>query len=49
MFIPSLITTRYVDDTFVIWQHGVNKLKTFLDILNSIHKKIQFMMKMKNI
>jgi hypothetical protein len=28
---------RYVDDTFVIWPHGPDKLKGFLDHLNSIH------------
>jgi hypothetical protein len=27
---------HYVDDTFVIWRHGVDKLKT-LEFLNSIH------------
>jgi hypothetical protein len=37
----------YVADTFVIWQHGVDKLKTFLEFLNSIHKKIQFTMEME--
>ena len=38
---------RYVDDTFVIWLHGVDELKTFLEFLNSINKKIQFMMEME--
>jgi hypothetical protein len=38
---------RYVDVTFVIWRHGVDKLKTFLEFLNSIHKKIQFTMEME--
>jgi hypothetical protein len=38
---------HYVDDTFVIWRHGVDKLKTFLEFLNSIHKKIQFTMEME--
>jgi hypothetical protein len=28
---------RYVDDTFVIWQHGPDKLIDFLHHLNSIH------------
>jgi hypothetical protein len=27
---------RYVDDTFVIWPHGPDKLKDFLNHLNSI-------------
>jgi hypothetical protein len=35
---------RYVDDTFVIWQHVPDKLKDFLHHLNSIHQSIQFTM-----
>jgi hypothetical protein len=35
---------RYVDDTFVIWQHRPDKLKDFLHHLNSIHQSIQFTM-----
>jgi retron-type reverse transcriptase len=31
---------RYVDDTFVIWPHGQNKLIEFLNHLNRLHKKI---------
>jgi hypothetical protein len=34
----------YVDDTFVIWPHGPDKLKDFLCHLNSIHHSIQFTM-----
>ena len=33
---------RYVDDTFVIWPHGQEKLTEFLNHLNRIHNKIQF-------
>ena len=33
---------RYVDDTFVIWSHGQEKLMEFLNHLNGIHNKIQF-------
>jgi hypothetical protein len=33
---------RYVDDTFVIWSHGLAKLKDFLIHLNELHNKIQF-------
>jgi hypothetical protein len=33
---------RYVDDAFVIWQHGPDKLKDFLHHLNGIHQSIQF-------
>jgi len=32
---------RYVDDTFVIWSHGQEKLMDFLNHLNGIHNKIQ--------
>ncbi|PNF14479.1 hypothetical protein B7P43_G18379 [Cryptotermes secundus] len=35
---------RYVDDTFVIWPHGPDKLKDFLNHLNSIQQCIQFTM-----
>lgn len=38
---------RYVDDTFVIWSHGVDKLKTFLEYLNNIHPSIQFTMEVE--
>ena len=33
---------RYVDDTFVIWPHGKEKLMDFLNHLNGIHNNIQF-------
>jgi hypothetical protein len=35
---------RYVEDTFVIWSHGPDKLKDFLNHLNGIHQCIQFTM-----
>jgi hypothetical protein len=35
---------RYVDDTFVIWPHGQEKLTEFLNYLNGLHNKIQFTM-----
>jgi hypothetical protein len=35
---------RYVDDTFVIWPHGQEKLMDFLNHLNGIHNNIQFTM-----
>jgi hypothetical protein len=38
----SLCWFRYVDDTSVIWPHGPDKLKDFLNHLNSIHQSIQF-------
>ncbi|KAK5649280.1 hypothetical protein RI129_000309 [Pyrocoelia pectoralis] len=33
---------RYVDDTFVIWSHGQEKLKAFLEHLNNVHPNIKF-------
>jgi retron-type reverse transcriptase len=35
---------RYVDDTFVIWPHGKEKLKDFLNHLNGFDNNIQFTM-----
>jgi hypothetical protein len=34
----------YVDDTFVIWPHGQEKLEDFLNHLNGLHNNIQFTM-----
>jgi hypothetical protein len=33
---------RYVDDTFVIWPHGQEKLTELLNHLNGLHNNIQF-------
>ena len=38
---------RYVDDTFVIWQHGKDKLEEFLEHLNGLHERIQFTMELE--
>ena len=38
---PSL-WVRYVDNTFVIWPHGPDKLENFHSHLNSLRKSIQF-------
>ena len=38
------IWLRYVDDTFVIWEHGQENLQLFLDHLNGLHSNIQFTM-----
>ena len=32
----------YVDDTFVLWQHGEEQLETFHEHLNTQHSSIQF-------
>ena len=33
---------RYVDDMFVIWPHGTDRLHSFHQHLNQQHPKIQF-------
>jgi Reverse transcriptase (RNA-dependent DNA polymerase) len=38
---------RYVDDIFVIWQHGKDELLRFLEHLNNQHSKIQFTMEVE--
>ncbi|XP_071440799.1 uncharacterized protein [Hetaerina americana] len=38
---------RYVDDTFVIWQHGTKELNDFLRHLNNQHRAIQFTMELE--
>lgn len=43
---PSL-WRRYVDDTFIIWQHGIEELNNFLIHLNSIHEDIKFTMEIE--
>ena len=35
---------RFVDNTFVIWQHGLDKLEPFQQHLNSVRKSIKFTM-----
>jgi hypothetical protein len=38
---------RYVDNTFLIWPHGQEKLTEFLNHLNRLHNKIQFTMEIE--
>ena len=33
---------RYIDDIFLLWQHGEEKLREFLDILNCYRPSIKF-------
>ena len=40
--ISSLACWRYIEDIFMISQHGEKELKKFLDILNSSHPTITF-------
>ena len=35
---------RYIDDTFVVWNHGEEELQLFLQHINSKNKNIQFTM-----
>jgi hypothetical protein len=35
---------RYVDNTFVVWLHGTERLKEFLSHINSLRSTIQFTM-----
>ena len=37
-----LVWWRYIDDFFLLWQHGEEKLKEFLDILNCYLPSIKF-------
>ena len=38
---------RYVDDTFVVWKEGKDKLQDFLEHLNTIRPSIQFTMEVE--
>ena len=37
-----LIWMRFIDDVFFIWMHGEERLKSFIDHLNSSHETIKF-------
>ena len=36
-----------MDDTFVVWYEGKDKLQDFLEHLNTIRPRIQFMMELE--
>ena len=38
----SWLWWRYIDDSFMIWHHGENELKQFIDKLNKFHPTIKF-------
>ena len=40
--ISPLVWWQYIDNIFVLWQHGEKELKKFLEILNSYHATIKF-------
>ena len=33
---------RYIDHIFFLWEHGQNKLKSFIDKINKVHPTIEF-------
>ena len=33
---------RYIDDIFFLWEHGEEKLKSFIDNINKMHPTIKF-------
>ena len=37
-----LVWYRFIDDVFFIWTHGEQKLKSFLESLNTFHPNIKF-------
>ena len=39
---------RYVDDTFVVWQHGEDKIPEFIEHLNSLRAGIKFTWEKEN-
>ena len=40
--LKPLIWLRFIDDIFIIWTHGEDKLDEFITYLNSIHPTIKF-------
>ena len=40
--ISPLLWWRYINDIFMLWQHGEKELKKFLEILNPYHLTIKF-------
>ena len=37
-----LVWWRYIDDIFMIWEHGEEELQKFLETLNCYHPTIKF-------
>ena len=40
--LKPLTWKRFIDDIFMIWTHGEESLKNFIDYLNSLHDTIKF-------
>ena len=38
----SYLWRRYIDDIFFLWEHGENKLKSFIDKINKVHPTIKY-------
>ncbi|GJQ74604.1 hypothetical protein Trydic_g21461 [Trypoxylus dichotomus] len=43
-----MVWWRYVDDTFVVWPQGRDKLERFLEHLNGVHPNIQLTMELEH-
>ena len=41
-FLDPWVWWRYIDDIFLIWQHGEESLLKFIEYLNSLHPSIKF-------
>ena len=41
-YLKPCLYFRFLDDIFIIWNHGEENFKTYLDILNSHHPNIKF-------
>jgi hypothetical protein len=44
---PSL-WLRYVDEKFVVWPHGPERIQDFFSLLNSLRPSIQFTMEIES-
>ena len=40
--LKPLTWKRFIDDIFLVWTHGEESLKNFIDYLNSLHETIKF-------
>ena len=40
---------RYINDVFSLWEHGENKLKSFIDKINKVHPITKFTMEWSKI
>ena len=40
--LKPIIWKRFIDDIFMVWTHGPNKLESFITYINSLHETIKF-------